>query len=140
ANRGGGLFRDQACFGKGLRGGKFDFQPLGELVGVAPNVAHLLARVAWYQCLLHKKQKKIARAVPGVSLFHDTADEEMCTARGFPNPVSENGMSRRGSERLAPGKRRDSTDKTLRKKEFEASTERHGSCTSQGCRLSTGWG
>ncbi|PYU86912.1 MAG: hypothetical protein DMG51_04035 [Acidobacteria bacterium] len=34
-----------------------------------------------------QKQKKIARAVPGVSLFHDTADEEMCTARGFPTGV-----------------------------------------------------
>jgi len=48
-----------------------------------------------------QNKKKIARAVPGVSLFHDTADEEMCTARGFENPVSENGMSRRGKRAIA---------------------------------------
>ena len=28
ANRGGCILRDQACFGKGLRGGKLDFEPL----------------------------------------------------------------------------------------------------------------
>src|SRR5437016_3797139 len=77
ANRGGRFFRDLACFGKSLRGGKLHFQPLGELVAVVPNVVHLLARIAWYQMLLPKSRKKIARAVPGVSFFHDTADGEM---------------------------------------------------------------
>ena len=64
AYRGSGLFRDLACFGQGLRGGKLDFQPLGELVGVAPNVAHLLACVAWYQCLLHKNRKRLRGQFP----------------------------------------------------------------------------
>ncbi|PYU85693.1 MAG: hypothetical protein DMG50_00315, partial [Acidobacteria bacterium] len=56
-------------------------------------------------CFLPNSEKKIARAVPGVSSFHDTADGKVCTARGFPCRVSENGMGSRGNERLARGKR-----------------------------------
>src|SRR5260370_29939719 len=62
--RGGGILGDLACFGKRLGGGKLHFEPLGELVRVAPNVAHFLARVAWNQFPLLSSEKKNPKTFP----------------------------------------------------------------------------
>jgi len=58
ANRGGGILRDLACFGERVGRRKLDFQPLGELVRVTPNLAHLLAGVTWDQFFLLKRTAK----------------------------------------------------------------------------------
>src|SRR5438552_6672826 len=70
ADRGRGVFRDQSSFRESFRRGKLDFQPLGELVRVAPNLAHLLARVAWNQFPLLSGEKTIRRMFPNSMIPH----------------------------------------------------------------------
>src|SRR5205807_2560558 len=64
ANGGSGLLRDLARFGKRFGGSQLDFEPLGKLVGIAPNVAHFLSRVAWNQLSLLSREKKNPRMFP----------------------------------------------------------------------------
>src|SRR6267378_943979 len=44
-----------------FRGGELHLQPLAELILVAPNVAHLRARVPWNQCHLLKRKNRKSR-------------------------------------------------------------------------------
>src|SRR5690242_4779678 len=137
ANRGGGVFRNQPSLGKRLGRGKLDFQPLGELVGVAPNVAHLLARVAWNQFPLLSGEKMMLRMFPDP---HDTALGERCAGRGgrgecpkLGRVVAEARSCEVRGEDCAP-------DKALASKGLRVDSKRHKSCTREGCRESTAWG
>ncbi len=56
-NRDRGIFGNQSSLRESFGGRQLDFQPLGELVRVAPNVAHLLACVAWNQFPLLSGEK-----------------------------------------------------------------------------------
>src|SRR5260370_21530992 len=59
ANRGSGILGNLARFGKSLSRGKLNFEPLGELVRVTPNMAHFLARVSWNQLRLLNAEQRI---------------------------------------------------------------------------------
>src|SRR6267143_1980282 len=64
-NRGGGILRDLARFGKCFGGCQLDFQPLCELVRVTPNLPHLLAGITWDQFfLLNRRTKNVGIYLP----------------------------------------------------------------------------
>ena len=48
------VFRHLACLRESFRRRDFHFKPLSETVGIAPDVAHLRARIAWNQFFLLK--------------------------------------------------------------------------------------
>src|SRR5439155_14583863 len=96
-DRGRGVFQDQCSLRESFRRCKLDFQPLGELVGVAPNVAHLLARVAWNQFPLLSGEKTIRRMFPNSMIPHlDSASLAGGSPTCVPGIVTANG----GSERV----------------------------------------
>src|SRR5258708_23342909 len=86
ANRGGGILRDLAGFGQCLGGCQLNFQPLGKLVRVTPNVAHLLTRVTWDQFRLLKRRRKKTRVLLCISIVHDTAET---AGPFFPQPTDK---------------------------------------------------
>ncbi len=55
ANRCGGLLWHLASLRQSFCGSDFYLKPFREPVGVAPDVAHLWARVAWNQLALQKR-------------------------------------------------------------------------------------
>src|SRR6266850_308322 len=57
-----------AILGQRFRGGEFHLQPFAEFIFVAPNVAHLRARVAWNQCHLLKRKNRKSRNSQVVAL------------------------------------------------------------------------
>jgi len=79
-----------------------------------------------------QKQKQIARGIPGVALFHDTADEKCVTAVGF--EIRAEMDDPRGSERWHP-EAKGPHEKTLRKG-FESNHGAERSGQSQGCMVS----
>src|SRR2546422_6846615 len=85
SNGGRRFLRHLPCFRERFRRGNLYLEPLGELVGVAPDVAHFLARVAWnHFLLLRLKQEDAAQ----ITLPHDTADKagEWMPAAELPPP------------------------------------------------------
>ena len=90
ADRGRRFFRNLAGFGERIGGGKLDFQPLGELVGIAPDMPHLLACVAWNQFpLLERKQKM--QVIRCISLSNHTAYRETRAGTAFQTRCPELG-------------------------------------------------
>ena len=128
------FFRDLACLRESFCSGNFHFQPLGEAVRVAPDMAHLRARIAWNQMRSPKTEKQATWMPDKIPISHDTAVGLENSRRGLD---SRQGLSKFGMRSLASGhlrsRHRDAKRASaLKAKGLSAGCERQASCFGQG--------